>query len=241
MECPTENHQEFSSERDEWSGNRHHIAVSARRRGDSDAKYAEGRRVRSGRAAIRTPYGCRIGRQEFAFCIHDCEPGPVYRHLRNDLSRKVETVSRDANRQAGLRQQHQTLGPNSWEIRRRVMVGHSRHGIRRLNAVALTFRPEVASTHECADPGRNNNPNQQSQEKYRSCSSSDHAGELYLKLCGCANQNTDFLQALDILRAVSRHTSFTGTGSWLVRAITGGCDLRHRQRGQRPVVCLLRT
>jgi len=62
-------------------------------------------------------------------------------------------------------------------------VNHSRHSFRRLTAVLLTFRSGVAFTHECADPGRSNNPGQQNcQQKYRSCSCSGHVRKLYSRL-----------------------------------------------------------
>jgi hypothetical protein len=49
--------------------------------------------------------------------------------------------------------------------------------------VALTFCSRVAFAHECADPGRSNNPGQQdNQENHRSCGSSDHFGKLYRRL-----------------------------------------------------------
>ena len=64
-----------------------------------------------------------------------------------------------------------------------MIVRHSRHRVRRLNAMALTLRSGVAFTHECAEPGRSKNPGQQnSQENYRSCGSSGHFPKLYLRL-----------------------------------------------------------
>ncbi len=154
--------------------------------GNSDAKNAERGCVsagRRGRAAIQNPCGRGIGHQKLGRSIQDYGGGLDYRHLRNNLSQNGETFRRDAIRLARLRHQQRTYGLNTWVIHSRVIVSHSGHGVRRLTAVALTFRSGVAFTHNCAEPGRSNNPGQQdSQENYRSCGFSGHFGKLYLRL-----------------------------------------------------------
>ncbi len=68
-------------------------------------------------------------------------------------------------------------------IHRGVIVRHSRHRIRRRNAMALTLHSGVAFTHECADPGWSKDPgHQHSQENDRSCGSLGHFPKLYLRL-----------------------------------------------------------
>ena len=56
-----------------------------------------------------------------------------------------------------------------------MVVNHSRHRIRRLNAMTRTLRSGVAFTLECADSVGSNSPGEQnSQENYRACGSWCH-------------------------------------------------------------------
>jgi len=160
--------------------------TAARTRGEnSDAKNGERSSVCRGPvrwAIIRTPCGCGIGCRNLRRCIQDKRAALDYPHLRNNLSRSVKTFRCDAIRLTRMRHHHQTHGLNRWMIHGGMIVNHSRHGVRRLAAVALTFQARVAFAHERAEPGRSNNAgHQDSQENYRSCGSSRHFRKLYLR------------------------------------------------------------
>jgi hypothetical protein len=139
-------------------------------------------RGRSGWATVQTPCGVEIGGQKLGRSTQDDGTAPHYRHRRNNFSPNVEAFSRDAVSLARLRHQHRTLGLNVWMIHGRMIVGHSRHAVGRLTAVALTFRSCVAFAHESADPAWSNPGEQDRQQNYRSCGSSRHFGKLYLRV-----------------------------------------------------------
>jgi hypothetical protein len=116
---------------------------NAEERRNSDAKDTERSRVCEGRgrrAAIHTPCSCGIGSQELVRGTKDDDAAPDCRHLRNNLPRSRETFSRDTIRPARLRHQHRNHSLNTRVIHGRVSVNHSRHRVRRRNAVSLPFR-----------------------------------------------------------------------------------------------------
>src|SRR5713226_3394602 len=137
---------------------RHQIAafamrLLARRSENSDAENAERRTVCRGRvwwAAVRTPCGCGIGWRKVGRSIQDDGAAFDYRHLRNTLSRSVKTFLCDAIRLTRMRHHYRTHGLKTWMINGGMIVSHSGHRVRRLIAVALTFRQRVAFAHEGA-------------------------------------------------------------------------------------------
>lgn len=144
-------------------------------------------RGRRGRATVQTPCGVEIGGQKLDRSTQDDGTAPHYCHRRNNFSPNVEAFSRDAVSLARLRHQHRRHGLNVWMIHGRMIVGHSRHAVGRLTAVALTFHSCVAFAYECADPARSNPGEQDRQQNYRSCGSSRHFGNCTLESMRCAN------------------------------------------------------
>src|SRR5882724_5391708 len=128
---------------------------------NSDAK--DGKRCctdreRSGWSAVQTPRGSEIGVQKLGRTIQDCSGCLDYGHLRNNLPRSVETFRIDTTCLTRLRNHHNAHGHNCGMIHRGMTVRHSRHRIRRRNAMALTRHSGMAFTHECAEPGWSNDP-----------------------------------------------------------------------------------
>jgi hypothetical protein len=84
-------------------------------------------------------------------------------------------------------------------------VNHSRHAVRRLIAVALTFHSRVAITHECAGHGGSNNPGQQSsQENYRGCNSWCHSQNCTAGCPRYANSHTRVGREYEDRRVIGR-------------------------------------
>ena len=157
------------------------MRLLARRSENSDAEDAERRTVCRGRvwwAAVRTPCGCGIGWRKVGRSIQDDSAAFDYRRLRNTLSRSVKTFLCDAIRLTRMRHHYWTHGLNTWMIHGGMIVSHSRHRIRRLNAMARALRLGVTFTHDCAEPGRSKNPGHHDREEsYRSCGSLHHFSE----------------------------------------------------------------
>lgn len=131
---------------------------------DSDAKDAERGRECNGRngwTAIRTQCARGVGRQKPGRSIRDYDSGLDYRHLRSNVSRKVEAFSRDAIRAARLRRECHTHCLKTRLIHGCVIMNHFGHAVRRLSAVMPALRTGVALTHERADASRRNSPGQQ--------------------------------------------------------------------------------
>jgi hypothetical protein len=161
------------------------------RRENLDAKNAERCSVCRGRvwwARVQTPCGREIGRQKRGRSTQVDGTAPGCCHLRNGFSPTVEVFRRHAARWARSRLQHHTHGLNAWIIHGGVIVSHSRHRVRRLNAMALILRSRVAFTYESAEPGRSKNPGHHDRENcYRSCGSLHHSLKLYSKWTRCTN------------------------------------------------------
>lgn len=143
-----------------------------RKSNTQDVERGNGNGVGFGGSTIRKSRRCKVGRQQLGCNAKGRRSALYWRHLENSLSGNNQSFGREAIRLAGLRPHHRTHCLNRRMVHCCVMVSHCRHGLRRLAAVALTFRSLVAYTHQCASPSGSCHPGQKDRQKhYRSCGS----------------------------------------------------------------------